>query len=485
LEPFSSVGGTPILYADNGTPIAATYPQQPNLVAPDGVATTLGGFFGTSAAAPHAAAVAALMLQANPGLSLAQIQSAMDTTATGVGAYAPGTYNPQTGFGFLDAAAALNSLHPSVLSSGDMAANLTESASSVIAAQTLTYTVTVTNNGPGDAQTVTLTDAVPANTTFVSASNVDGWADAHPAAGATGTVTYTVAALAPGASSTFTINVHVNSNFPAGTISDTATVSASPADINLTNNSKTVTATVAPGAALLPDPVNPALTDLVVSGSPSADTIKFLPGYGSIVSVYLNGVRLGNFNPTGRIVAIGQAASNYIYVSPQVTLSAILYGGPGNNTLLAGGGNSVLVGGTGNNMLLGGPGDNILIGGLGSSRLYGTSGNNIEIGGYTDYDHNYVALTKLLAEWSSADSYATRVNDISGISAGGLDLNGPYCLNAVPTALSPTPTVHKIAAVDYLYGGVGMNWYFAHTSGSAPLDQILFRKSTEIIDTIP
>jgi uncharacterized repeat protein (TIGR01451 family) len=196
------------------------------------------------------------MLQANPSLTLAQIQSAMDTTATSFGTPAP---NFKTGYGLLNADAAMNSLSPAVLPSGDIAVNVTVSPTSVIPSAALTYTVTVTNNGPNDAQTVTLTDAVPANTTFVSDSNVAGWANTHPAAGATGTVTYTTAALAPGASSTFTIRVQIDGAFAAGVISDTATVGASPADINLTNNSKTVTATVAAGAALLPDPANPAI----------------------------------------------------------------------------------------------------------------------------------------------------------------------------------------------------------------------------------
>src|SRR4029077_3408698 len=38
----------------------------------------------------------------------------------------------------------------------------------------ITYTVTLTNAGPSDAQGVTLTDAVPAGTTFVSATAVSG-----------------------------------------------------------------------------------------------------------------------------------------------------------------------------------------------------------------------------------------------------------------------------------------------------------------------
>jgi uncharacterized repeat protein (TIGR01451 family) len=493
---FSSLGGTPILFDTSGNTLPSPLiPQQPNIVGPDGVATTFFGhpvgtgfdYRGTSAAAPHVAAVAALMLEADPSLTQAEIQSAMDSTATSFGTAAP---NYLTGYGFLNAEAAMNSLHVPVLPSGDLAVNsVTASSPTVFPGATLAYTVTVTNNGPGDAQAVTLTDPLPASTEFVSDSAVAGWAGANPLPGSTGTVSYAVAALGPGASSTFTIRVEVKGNAPAGLLSDTATLGGSPPDLNPANNSKTALVTVVlSGAALMPDPVNPALTDLVLSGTRPFDSIVFTPGSGGAVSAYLNGVLLGNFNPTGRIVAYGQAANNYFFVSPQITLPAFLCGGPGNNTLLAGGGNSVLVGGAGNNTLWSGRGRNILIGGAGASKLYGFSGNNIEIGGYTDYDNNDIALANLLAEWSRQDlpaatSYSTRLAQLRGDAAGGL--NGPYFLNAVPTALSAMATVHQSAEVDYLFGGLGMNWYFAHTGGFGLLGPVLFRKPSEVIDTIP
>jgi len=494
-EFFSSLGGTPIFFDQSGNRLASPLIlQQPNIVGPDDVSTTFFDtpngtsflFRGTSAAAPHVAAVAALMLEADPSLTQAEIQSAMDSTATSFGTAAP---NYLTGYGLINAQAALNSLHVAVRPSGDLAVNLSVSPLTVFPGATLTYTVTVTNNGPGDAQTVTLTDPLPANTGFVSASAVAGWTSVNPLPGSPGTVSYAVAALAPGASGSFTIRVQVNGNAPAGPISDTATVSGSPPDLNLANNSKTALATlVLSGAALFPDPVNPALTDLVVSGTAASDSILFVPGVGGTVSAYLNGVLLGNFAPTGRIVAYGQAGNDFICVSPLITLPAFLYGGPGNNILVAGGGNSVLVGGTGNDTLRSGRGRNILIGGAGSNSLNGIFGDNIEIGGYTDYDNNDIALANLLAEWSRQDlpaatSYSTRLAHLRGAIAGGL--NGPYFLNAVPTALSAAATVHGNAAVDFLYGGMGTNWYFAHTSGAAPLDHVFFRKPAEVIDAIP
>src|SRR5581483_3819135 len=74
-------------------------------------------FFGTSAAAPHAAAAAALMLQANPALTPTQIITAMQTSAIAMAATNSGTYDYNDGHGFLDinaAFAALPAAAPSI-----------------------------------------------------------------------------------------------------------------------------------------------------------------------------------------------------------------------------------------------------------------------------------------------------------------------------------------------------------------------------------
>jgi len=93
LQDFSSAGGTPILFDERGNRLPKLeFRQQPKFVAPDNTNTTFFGrdildadrfpnFRGTSAAAPHAAAVAALMLQANPRLSPAEINRTLGQTA--------------------------------------------------------------------------------------------------------------------------------------------------------------------------------------------------------------------------------------------------------------------------------------------------------------------------------------------------------------------------------------------------------------------
>ena len=99
LEPFSSCGPT-----NDGR-------IKPDAVAVDGVAVTGNGgfsssFLGTSAAAPHAAGVAALLLECNPSLSRAELRATLLDTAVDLGP--PGPDN-DFGYGRLDALAAVTS----------------------------------------------------------------------------------------------------------------------------------------------------------------------------------------------------------------------------------------------------------------------------------------------------------------------------------------------------------------------------------------
>src|SRR5208282_6946868 len=85
----------------------------------------------------------------------------------------------------------------------------TNTPNPVIAGNNITYTVVVTNNGPATASTVAFSEAIPANTTFVSAtpSPATGWT--CPVV--SGTLICSNASLASGASATFTVVLTVAS----------------------------------------------------------------------------------------------------------------------------------------------------------------------------------------------------------------------------------------------------------------------------------
>ncbi|HEX6178599.1 MAG TPA: DUF11 domain-containing protein, partial [Thermoanaerobaculia bacterium] len=105
----------------------------------------------------------------------------------------------------------------------------------------IAYTITVTNSGPAAASSIIVTDAIPAGTTFVSASGA-GFTCSTPAVGGTGTVNCSMASLAAAASATLTLTV--NANAGTTTVTNTASVSATTSDPNPANNSSSATTNV-------------------------------------------------------------------------------------------------------------------------------------------------------------------------------------------------------------------------------------------------
>ena len=67
------------------------------------------------------------------------------------------------------------------------------------------------------------------------------------------------------------------------------------------------------------------------------------------------------------------------------------------------------------------------------------------------------ALDAIMAEWTSARSYAHRVANLSGTGSGPRN-NGNYFL----IAGGPSATVFDNGAIDVLNGGSGMDWFFAN-----------------------
>jgi hypothetical protein len=223
LESFSSFGGTPILFDASGNKLATpVVRQKPDFVTADGVNNTFLGFtlasanvtdpstvpqcanlsnypnfFGTSAAAPHAAGLAALMLQANSTVAPTDIYDAMRFTAAAMVNTSP---DFTTGYGMLQAGPALAwpnmSVSPATIALGQ-SATLAWNAASF---NTCTATAGFTNNAVSGSMSVTPT-TVGTSTYSMKCTNAAGNATENVALvvqGTAPTLSVTTTSLASG-----------------------------------------------------------------------------------------------------------------------------------------------------------------------------------------------------------------------------------------------------------------------------------------------
>jgi uncharacterized repeat protein (TIGR01451 family) len=117
----------------------------------------------------------------------------------------------------------------------DLKVTKTDSPDPVYYLNNVTYTIKVENLGPSDATGVSLTDAIPAGTSYVS--NTGGGTLSS------GSVTWNLATISAGASTSVTLTVKVEAS-ATSPISNTASASSSVSDPEGSNNSATATTSV-------------------------------------------------------------------------------------------------------------------------------------------------------------------------------------------------------------------------------------------------
>lgn len=146
---------------------------------------------------------------------------------------------------------ATQSVSTKIVAQADMSAKVTGPAA-IVPGTSASYTLTVKNNGPSDAQNVGFTDALPPGMTFQSLTQTSGPAftlNTLPV-GSGGSISGSIATLPPGASATFILTGNAPSTLSATSLTDTLNVSTTINDLNLSNNSASVTTPVQPQADL-------------------------------------------------------------------------------------------------------------------------------------------------------------------------------------------------------------------------------------------
>ena len=197
--------------------------------------------------------------------------------------------DPVTGAGLLDCLAAVIEADVSIAKSDD--------PDPVHAGENLTYTLTVTNNGPDNVGGIVVTDTLPASVTYISDT---GGCDTS----ALPVLTCDVGTLSSGASVDFTILVAIDSdavlNDPDGTavITNTASVEAVGFDPDLDNNSVTEGTFVDSSA------------DLLVSKLCKPDTEPALVGETGTCTIFVD-----NLGPSDadNVVVVDSIASDGIF----------------------------------------------------------------------------------------------------------------------------------------------------------------------------
>jgi uncharacterized repeat protein (TIGR01451 family) len=171
--------------------------------------------------------------------------------------------------------------------SADLSITKTGAPDPVMVGDDVTYTITVTNNGPDSADGVTVTDPLDSRLQFVSAD--------HGGAGSAGVVTWDLGSLGNGESRVLTVVATVLTDHAP--LLNTATVTSSTPDPDSTNDDATASI----------DPIDPSSIDTDLSVKKTVDATKPQDGDTLVYDIVVHnggpgdatGVKISDHLPSG------------------------------------------------------------------------------------------------------------------------------------------------------------------------------------------
>ncbi len=275
VEPFNSDGPRRVFFNADGTAVTpgdftATGGQilnKPDITAADGTSTTVAGFatfYGTSAAAPHAAAISALVKAAAPSFTPAQVRNILTSTALDI--MAPGV-DRDAGVGVIQAFQAVQATGVAGVAFLDRGTTTLAKTGGgqILPGDSATLTVQLSNVGVANATGIsaTVTSSTPGITVT---SGTSAYTDLAPAASANNTTPFTISVGAQ-TPCPLTINFSMTVTYAGGStpsqVFPFSVATATPLVINETLN------TTAPAA-------NPAYT--AITGTQTGRLNRFTPG---------------------------------------------------------------------------------------------------------------------------------------------------------------------------------------------------------------
>jgi uncharacterized repeat protein (TIGR01451 family) len=201
----------------------------------------------------------------------------------------------------------------SATASADLVIVKTGPPTAVPGGPNVVFTTVITNNGPSDAQLVSVADPTPANLGFVP-PNAGDCVTAFPCA---------LGTIPAGGTRTITSTYQIPSNYPPGTpIANTATVSSPTPDPTPANNSSTATVLVPTGVA------DVAVTKTVDNAAPAVGTnVTFTITASDLGPSDATGVVVTDVLPSGlTFVSAAPSQGTYAPATGVWSIGGILFG---------------------------------------------------------------------------------------------------------------------------------------------------------------